>query len=79
MFSAGIFILVGNPVKLLLMAGTVNGFALPVALGIILLAANNRKIVKEYKHPIWLQVVGWLVVTSMGVMSMMGLIKVVFN
>jgi Mn2+/Fe2+ NRAMP family transporter len=79
LFSAGIFILVGNPVKLLLMAGTVNGFALPVALGIILLAANNRKIVKEYKHPIWLQVVGWLVVTSMGAMSMMGLIKVVFN
>ena len=75
LFSAGMFVLLGNPVRLLLMAGTVNGFTLPIALGIILLAARNRKIVSDYKHPGWMQVMGWLVVALMSVMSVKAVMK----
>lgn len=63
--SAIAFIMVGNPVKLLVMAGTVNGITLPLALAIILLAANRIEIIGDYKHPRWLQVAGWLVVVLM--------------
>jgi Mn2+/Fe2+ NRAMP family transporter len=47
------------------MAGTVNGITLPLALAIILLAANRIEIIGDYKHPRWLQVAGWLVVVLM--------------
>ena len=79
LFSAIIFILVGNPVRLLVMAGTVNGITLPVALGIILLASRNKKIVDDYHHPRWLEAVGWMVVLLMGVMSVYSLVKFVMN
>jgi Mn2+/Fe2+ NRAMP family transporter len=75
LFSAIIFILVGNPVRLLVMAGTVNGITLPVALGIILLASRNKRIVHDYQHPRWLEAVGWMVVVLMGVMSVYSLVK----
>ncbi len=67
--STIIFVAVGNPVKLLILAGAINGLILPIALAVILLAANNRSIVNQYKHPVILQVAGWIVV---GVMSWMG-------
>jgi Mn2+/Fe2+ NRAMP family transporter len=75
LFSATIFILVGNPVRLLVMAGTVNGITLPVALGIILLASRNKKIVHDYQHPPWLEAIGWMVVVLMGAMSAYSLVK----
>lgn len=75
LFSATIFILVGNPVRLLVMAGTVNGITLPVALGIILLASRNKKIVHDYQHPRWLEAIGWMVVVLMGAMSAYSLVK----
>jgi Mn2+/Fe2+ NRAMP family transporter len=79
LFSAIIFILVGNPVRLLVMAGTVNGITLPVALGIILLASRNKKIVHDYQHPRWLEAVGWMVVVLMGVMSVYSLVKFIIS
>jgi hypothetical protein len=30
---------------------------------------TNKKIFPRYSHPIWLQVIGWLVVAIMGWMS----------
>jgi Mn2+/Fe2+ NRAMP family transporter len=68
-FSTLIFLLVGRPVMVLLWAGTINGFILPLALGLILLASRKSKIVGDYKHPLWLQVCGWLVVLAMTVLS----------
>ncbi|MFM8911889.1 MAG: NRAMP family divalent metal transporter [Flammeovirgaceae bacterium] len=73
LISAAVFVLVGNPVKLLVLAGTVNGITLPVALAIILLAANKKKIVGEYRHPRWLQIAGWVVVLLVGTMSLYSL------
>lgn len=67
--STVIFILVGKPVKLLILAGVVNGFILPVTLATILFAAYKTRIVGDYKHPVWLTCFGILVVLIMTFMS----------
>ncbi|MEO7393911.1 MAG: NRAMP family divalent metal transporter [Chitinophagaceae bacterium] len=67
--STIIFVIVGNPIKLLLLAGAVNGLILPIALAVILLAANNSLLMKQYKHPLILQIIGWLVVAAMTYMG----------
>jgi Mn2+/Fe2+ NRAMP family transporter len=69
LLSTLIFILVGKPVKLLIMAGVVNGFILPVTLATILFAAYKTKIIGDYKHPVWLTMLGGLVVLIMTYMS----------
>ena len=69
LFSTIIFVLVGNPVRLLIFAGAVNGLILPIALAVILLAALKKKIVGDYKHPLWMQLAGWLVVVLMSWMG----------
>jgi Mn2+/Fe2+ NRAMP family transporter len=63
--STIIFVAVGNPIKLLILAGAVNGIILPIALAVILIGANKSSIVQQYKHPIILQIIGWLVVAAM--------------
>jgi Mn2+/Fe2+ NRAMP family transporter len=67
--STVIFISIGNPVKLLILAGAVNGIILPIALAVILIAAAKTSIMHQYKHPLWMQVAGWLVVVTMSWMS----------
>ena len=67
--STIIFVAVGNPIKLLILAGAVNGLILPVALAVILVAANKSSIVKQYKHPLILQIIGWVVVVAMTYMG----------
>lgn len=67
--STVIFAAVGNPVTLLILAGAVNGLILPIALAVILLAANRSSLMKGYQHPVLLQVIGWLVVTAMSYMG----------
>lgn len=74
-FSTLVFLLVGRPVSLLLWAGTINGFILPVALGLILLASTKSKIIGDYKHPLWLQICGWLVVLIMAGLSVYTLVN----
>ena len=63
--STIVFIYVGQPVKLLVFAGAVNGIILPVALAVMLIAANKAAVVNQYKHPVLLQVIGWIVVVAM--------------
>lgn len=67
--STIIFVWVGRPKQLLIFAGAINGLILPVALGIILIAATKTKLMNGYKHPLWMQLCGWIVVA---VMSWMG-------
>ncbi|HLF44915.1 MAG TPA: NRAMP family divalent metal transporter [Chitinophagaceae bacterium] len=67
--STIIFISIGNPVKLLILAGAINGIILPLALSIILIAATRLSVMNNYKHPVWMQVVGWVVVLAMSWMS----------
>jgi Mn2+/Fe2+ NRAMP family transporter len=67
--STIIFLFVGNPVMLLIFAGAVNGIILPVALAVILIAAASEKIMKDYVHPLWMHIAGWIVVAIMGWMG----------
>lgn len=67
--STGIFLAVGNPVILLVLAGAVNGLILPLALSIILVASFRKELLHDYHHPVWMQAAGWIVVM---VMSYMG-------
>lgn len=62
--SGGAFFLIGQPVQLLIWAGTVNGFILPLGLAIMLLAAR-RLSPAGYQHPVWLTVTGWATVLVM--------------
>ena len=68
-FSTIVFLIVGQPVKVLIMAGAINGLILPFALAIILLAAYKRTITGSYKHPYWLSIAGWIVVAAMTYMG----------
>jgi Mn2+/Fe2+ NRAMP family transporter len=68
-FSTMIFALIGNPVKVLVTVGALNGFILPVALAVMLLAARKARLVGSYRHPLVLAIAGWLVVI---IMSWMG-------
>lgn len=70
-FSAFIFAMMGKPpVKVLVLAGALNGLILPFALALMLLAVSKQKLVGQYKHPAWMSIMGWLVVA---VMSWMGI------
>ncbi|WP_414055302.1 NRAMP family divalent metal transporter [Macrococcus equi] len=76
-FSTIVFLLVGKPVKLLVLAGAFNGLILPITLTAILFAAKNKRIVGDYKHPTWLLILGIVAVLATigaGFMSIQGLI-----
>lgn len=70
-----IFIFWGKPVTVLLLAGAVNGFILPVALGIILLAARQKKIMGTYQHSIILTGIGLVALIATLYLSAATLIK----
>lgn len=67
--STLVFVFVGKPTQLLILAGAVNGLILPVALALILVAATQKRLMKGYTHPLWMQVAGWLVVAAMSYMG----------
>jgi Mn2+/Fe2+ NRAMP family transporter len=69
LFSTLVFTLVGKPVKILLAVGALNGLILPIALAMMLLAVHQKKIVGYYRHPVWMTVIGWVVVAVMGVLG----------
>jgi len=66
-----VFVGIGKPKELLLFAGAINGLILPFALSIILFAATKNNIMKGYKHPVWMQLAGWIVVAAMGWMGVL--------
>jgi Mn2+/Fe2+ NRAMP family transporter len=69
--STLIFTVLGNPVKILVTVGALNGLILPIALAVILIAARHKKIVGNYKQPLWLDIAGWLVVAVMTTLSIL--------
>ena len=71
--STLLFWAISQPVTLLIIAGALNGLILPIALAVILIAARKERIVGAYKHPLWLQIAGWLVVA---LMSWMGFVVI---
>ncbi|MCF8341619.1 MAG: divalent metal cation transporter [Chitinophagaceae bacterium] len=62
LISAIVFISIGKPVEVLVAVGLLNGFILPLSLGVMLIAAYQFRKTKGYKHPTWLFVFGILVV-----------------
>lgn len=77
--STAIFSTMGNPVTLLVFAGSVNGLILPISLGVMLLAAYRKDIIGDsYKHPVVLTALGWIMVAFtawMGFKSLTGIMK----
>ncbi|MBC7828104.1 MAG: divalent metal cation transporter [Chitinophagaceae bacterium] len=66
LFSTIIFAIIRQPpVKVLIVVGALNGFILPLALVLILLASMKYRIVGDYKHPAWMSMAGWIVVIAM--------------
>ena len=70
-----LFVILGKPKELLLLAGLVNGLILPFALSIMLIAGRKLPILKQYRYPIWVQLSGWMVVLIMGTMSVFAVIE----
>ena len=69
LIALSVFLIVGQPVKTLVVVGALNGFILPIALTLILFAASDRKIIGEYKHPFWLKLFGIAVIVATLFMS----------
>ncbi len=74
LLSTIIFLIVGEPVKVLVAAGAINGLVLPFALAIILSSTFKKDILLSYKHPLWLSILGWIVVIVMTYIGVQGLI-----
>lgn len=76
--STTILTWVGRPVTLLIVAGSINGMILPLSLASMLLAAHRKDIMGEYRHPVWLTALGWVMVVFtawMGWGALQGLSK----
>lgn len=69
LFSTLVFMLVGKPVDLLIIAGAVNGIILPLSLAVMLIAAYRRDIVGDYKQPAVLTIIGILIIAVLTYMS----------
>jgi Mn2+/Fe2+ NRAMP family transporter len=73
--SMVIFILIGKPVTLLIIAGALNGIILPISLTVMLIAAYKPNIVGSYNQPVLLTVFGITIVLVLTYMS----IKVIID
>ena len=67
--STSVFVIIGQPVLILLLVGSLNGLILPIALGVMLIAAHKAKIVGDYKHPMWMTIFGVVIVVAMAWMG----------
>lgn len=73
--STFVFTIIGNPVKRLVFAGALNGIILPLALVVILVAASKSSLMNQYKHPVWMQLAGWLVAAALSWMSFVTILQ----
>lgn len=72
--STGIFIFLRQtPSTILVAAGLLNGLILPVTLAIMLIAVSKRERFPGYRHPVWMQAAGWIVVGLMSWMSVLAI------
>ena len=72
--STIVFLIVGRPVRTLVAVGALNALILPLSLGAMLVAANKRAVVGDYRHPVWLTASGWIVALAMAAMGAYALI-----
>lgn len=73
--SLAIFLFTGNPVRVLVAVGALNGFILPVALAVMLAAAYHKKLVGSYRHPVVLLIFGAAVALATAGMSLYTIAK----
>ncbi|MCY1039579.1 divalent metal cation transporter [Staphylococcus nepalensis] len=76
--STLVFLFLGKPVTLLIVAGALNGLILPIILTTILIASKRKPIVGDYHHPVWMLWFGILAVivtVVTGVYSLQGLVQ----
>jgi Mn2+/Fe2+ NRAMP family transporter len=66
-------------VQILVIAGALNGLILPVSLALLLTAVLKKKLIGDYKHPLWLSVAGWVVVAIMGAMGVKAIVSLLGN
>jgi Mn2+/Fe2+ NRAMP family transporter len=71
--SLGAFLGIGRPVRLLVLAGALNGLVLPATLLVTLLAARRRDLLGGYEHPRWLAAAGWAALVLATVAAALGL------
>jgi Mn2+/Fe2+ NRAMP family transporter len=71
--STFVFAVVGQPVKILILVGSLNGLILPLSLGVMLIAAYQKKVVGDYRHPLWLTIFGIIIVVSMAYLGVYSL------
>lgn len=62
--STVIMTFLGQPANLLVVAGSLNGLILPLTLGTILVASRKKEVVGDYKHPVWLIILGIIIVIA---------------
>jgi len=77
-FSTLMMVIVGNAAQLLIIAGAVNGLILPISLACMLAASRSKKIVGDYKHPMWLTILGLIVIVIsaiVGIQAVPGIMK----
>lgn len=61
LISVAAILVFGKPVNLLLFAGYVNGFILPIGLAIVLLSIRNKNIFGRFKQSIIIYIIAWLI------------------
>ena len=74
--STIIFTFIGQPVTLLILAGSLNGLILPLTLGTTLVGAYRKNIVGDYKHPTWMTLLGIVAIVAtlyLGISSLSGI------
>lgn len=74
--STLVFAVLGkSPASLLIFAGTVNGWILPITLLVMIIAAHKKAIVGDYKHPKWMSAFGIFIVVLMSYLAIISVIK----
>lgn len=74
-FSTVVFAIVGQPVKTLIVVGTLNGLILPITLLVMIIAAHKKSIIGDYKHPLWMSIFGVIVVLMTAYMGILTVIN----
>lgn len=72
--STGIFLVVGRPVKTLILVGALNGLILPLSLGVMLVASRDARVVGDYRHSRTLRASGAVVALAMAAMGVWTLV-----
>lgn len=74
-FSTVVFAIVGQPVKTLIVVGTLNGLILPITLLVMIIAAHKKSIIGDYRHPLWMSIFGVIVVLMTAYMGILTVIN----